>query len=221
MFVAVTTCPRPDGVSYLDETLRSLASEVAVFNDVERKGSRWNTWRAIKSAAFKGDRLLLVQDDVVACKNFALFARRCDVPSDVGVVTFSSFSDDFLDLDLKYIHEEPPPGAYKFPAHRFGSRGMEGAQALLFPAASVAFLAAQDPWHPEIVHRGPHNADFAIGWHVARSPQPLKLVHVPALVHHVGERSACHEETRKRFGWAMPAPVARPLDFDCLTLLEK
>jgi hypothetical protein len=191
VIVVVTTCPR-DGASYLDETLRSLGGGAIVFDDIERKGARWNTWRAL--ACGSRERLLLVQDDVIADPSLVDIARLMHIPGDVGVVSFHDCGDDFH-------WQTPPPGVHKFPAHRLGSHGLIGAQCLLFPPDQARWLSEQDmdapPWP------GPHAADTAIGWWTRRSPRPNKLVVTPALVRHVGEESACWPD-RKAAGAPIP-----------------
>lgn len=193
MLIAVTTCPRPGGVSYLEQTLASLAGpatkrcHVAVLDDDAGQGARWNAWRALRlGAAF--ERLLLLQDDVICEPGCVERALDFEIPHDVGVVNFHDFGDDFF-------FETPPAGVHRFEAHRFGSMGMCGAQALLIPGEQASWLAAQD--RTACPQPGPHGADYAIGFFTARSPRPWKLIVSPSPVRHIGERSACHEEERR------------------------
>lgn len=195
LLVAITTCPRPDGVSYLEQTIASLGGwQPLVLNDRELRGARWNTWVALNAARYY-DRLLLLQDDVLAAPELLDVAAHMDIPADVGIVSFHDFGDDF-------DWAPPPPGLHKFAAHRFGSMGMCGAQALLFPVDHARWLTEQDIWAPPAP--GPHKADFALGWLTARSPRPCKLIVSPALVTHIGERSACHDKERREAGAGIP-----------------
>jgi hypothetical protein len=195
LLVAVTTCPRPDGASYLAETLASLAPwKPLVLDDAELRGARWNTWVALAAAA-PYDRLLLLQDDVIAAPNLLDVAQGLDIPPDVGLVSFHDFGDDFE-------WQAPPPGLHRFAAHRFGSLGMCGAQALLIPGDHARWLAACDP--ASCPAPGPHKADYALGWFTARSRRPWKLIVSPPLVRHIGERSACHDQERREAGVGIP-----------------
>lgn len=196
--VAVTTCPRPDGVSYLERTLASIErgpdDELVVFDDPELRGSRWNTWRALELGG-SYDRLLLFQDDLIAQPWATLLMRTIDIPDDVGVVNLHDCGDDFL-------WQEPPAGIHKFPAHRPGGLGMIGSQCLVIPGEHSRWLAAQDMAAPP--SPGPHADDFAIGWWTAQSQRPNKLVVYPSPVRHIGERSACHDKLRSKAGIDIP-----------------
>jgi hypothetical protein len=195
LLVAITTCPRPAGASYLEQTLASLGDgDPLILCDLELRGARANTWRAL-NAASGYDRLLLLQDDVIASAGLRDFAATVAIPDDVGFVTGHDFGDDFT-------WQPPTPGLHKFPAHRFGGIGLCGAQCLIMPGEHAAWLAAQDPSAPP--KPGPHGADYAIGWWTARSLRPNKLIAWPALVEHVGERSACWDDDRRAAGVGIP-----------------
>lgn len=196
-FIAVTTCPRPGGARYLPQMLDSLGGvgpAPVVFSDHAKRGARWNTWRALAAGAYY-ERLLLFQDDVIVAPGAVERMLDMSIPSDVGVVNCHDFGDDFF-------FEKPPEGEHRFEAHRFGSAGMCGAQALVIPGDHAKWLASKDMNAP--TQPGPHGADYAIGWWTARSPRPWKLVVHPALVRHIGERSACHEEERREAGVGIP-----------------
>jgi hypothetical protein len=195
LLIAVTTCPRPDGASYVEQTLASLAPwKPLVLNDRELRGARWNTWVALHASRYY-DRLLLLQDDVIAEPNLIDVAQTLDIPDDVGIVNLHDFGDDF-------DWAPPPPGLHKFAAHRFGSLGMCGAQALLIPVDHARWLGEQDM--NGCPAPGPHKADYALGWWTARSKRPCKLIVSPALVTHIGERSACHDKERREAGTGIP-----------------
>jgi hypothetical protein len=188
--VIVLTCPR-DGASYLAQTLQGIGDEVVVLNDDECRGSRWNTWRALKLASEKArdGRLILLQDDIELQSGALQAMQTVEIPADVGVVNFHDFGDDFMPWD------RPSPGFHKFPAHRFGSGGMCGAQALVISRDHCRWLADQE-LPPEYPHQDtPHGADYAIGWLTARSLRPWKLVVRPSPVIHLGAVSACHVRT--------------------------
>lgn len=213
--LAVTTFQRP-GVSYLTATLASLDADVEVFDGTGQPyGSRGNKWCVFKAAAARGvERLIVFEDDILACKNLVPFLERLPLPDDVGVVQGFSIGDDWKPW------EEVPAGIHKLTLRDWGT-GFAGSLCLVFPGEVVRFLAEVDPWHPDMALRGPHNADYAIGYWVSRSPRPMKLLVAPALVHHVGDVSACHQERRQRLGIPTPKVAARPLEFDCLTLLDE
>lgn len=210
--IVITTSPRQDGADYLLEMLRSLRTSVPVelFSDPGKAGARWNTWQALGAASRRNppERLLLMQDDVVASPDLVDVATHIEIPDDVGVVSFHDCGDDFH-------WEVPPPGVHKFPAHRIGSHGLIGAQCLLFPATHAAWLAAQDMNAPPVP--GPHSADYAIGWWTAKSSRPNKLIVSPAMVRHIGERSACHPDRRAA---GAPIPHAGRTFVDFITAKE-
>jgi hypothetical protein len=197
LFVVIT-CPRPGKVSYLGPTVESLGpfdnEGVVILRDEEKRGCRWNTWRALGHGRHY-DRLILLQDDVILEEGAAMQMVTMHIPRDVGIVNFHDFGDDF-------DWQVPPVGIHKFPAHRFGSMGMCGAQALVIPGDHACWLAEQNP--DECPVAGPHKADYALGWLTARSSRPNKLIVSPSPVRHVGERSACHEEERRLAGVGIP-----------------
>lgn len=192
--VAITTCARPGGANYLSATIRSLEAHPLIFDDVNRRGARWNMWRALEEGGHY-DRLLLFQDDVIAEPGLVERMRTFEIPVDVGIVNFHDCGDDFH-------WEAPPPGVHKFLAHRFGSQGLCGAQCLLIPGDHARWLAAQDM--NACPKPGPHHADYALGWWTVRSARPNKLIVSPSPVKHIGERSACHDEIRRAAGVDIP-----------------
>ncbi len=194
MLVAVTTAPRPDYTSYLAATLATLDGRPSIFVDSERRGARWNTWRALGAASGE-DRLLLLQDDLVCEPGLIARAASTEIPADVGVVNFHDCGDDFY-------WQPVPSGIHKFRSHRDGGLGMVGAQCLLMTGEHAAWLARQDL--STCPQPGPHNADFAIGWFTSRSPRPYKLIISPSPIRHVGERSACWENDRRAVGARIP-----------------
>lgn len=192
--LAVTTCSRPGDAEYLNATVRSLGAHPLIFDDVNRMGARWNTWRALAEGGHY-DRLLLFQDDVIAEAGLIDRMLAHVIPPDVGLVSFHDCGDDF-------DWQPPPMGVHRFPAHRFGSQGLCGAQCLLIPGEHARWLAAQDM--NACPKPGPHHADYALGWWTARSSRPYKLIVTPSPIVHIGERSACHDEVRRAAGAGIP-----------------
>lgn len=185
--IVVTTCPRPDGAYYLARMLAGIGMPDEILVDESRRGARWNIWRAVDVASERCvvDRLILLQDDVVLAPGALLTMETMEIPADVGIVNFHDFGADFMPWD------RPEPGLHRFPAHKFGSGGMCGAQALVIPIENVRWLAGCDPNHPELPP-GPHGADYAIGWWTQKGPRPWKLVVRPSPVTHLGAVSSCH-----------------------------
>ena len=203
--IAVTTCVRPGGASYLRETIASLGAHPLIFDDVNRMGARWNTWRALEEGGHY-DRLLLFQDDVIAEPDLVARMLYAPIPDDVGFITYHDCGDD--------IDWQPPqPGVHKFAAHRFGSQGLCGAQCLLIPGDHARWLAGKDM--NACPKPGPHGADYAIGWWTQRSPRPWKLIVSPSPVRHIGERSACHDDERRAAGCGIPHAGQTLEDFKC------
>jgi hypothetical protein len=192
--IVITTCPRPEDVGYLGQTMASIGHPVTVLSDEQKRGARWNTWRAL-SWGDPVDRLLLFQDDVIVEDGLVDRMLAFDIPKDVGLVSFHDCGDDFDWLP-------PPTGIHKFRAHRLGSQGLCGAQCLLIPGEHARWIASQDM--NACPKPGPHGADYAIGWWTARSARPWKLIVAPSPVLHIGELSACHQDVRSAAGAGIP-----------------
>lgn len=232
----VTTCARrAGGVSYLASTLSELERVGAlncdrmVVSDGQppdfdggawpsavqglAPGSRPTMWAALRIAASRNaSRLLYFQDDVVPVGNLVNFMLRFPIPDDVGLVNLHDFGDFRAKVDT-------PPGWHRREAHDTADYGMCGAQCLILPGSIVKWLAGKHPSPPAMGKRTDSHADYALGWWVARSPRPVKLIRSPALIHHRGIVSAAHPD-RETLGHRHPQAPAEPLAFDALALLS-
>lgn len=141
--VAVLTCPRPRGASYVEQTiaqvdealggsrrllvsdgptsLRPTGWDVEVYTRTGRADNKHPGWVAIRAAADAGDGLLFMEDDVL-WRSSAILRAAAEHQVAPGAA-FTSF-----------FHFARVPGIYP-------SRVFDMSQALLLPAAAVATLA--------------------------------------------------------------------------------
>lgn len=210
--IAVSTCIREGGVSYLSETLGSLwlagaglasKSGRVVFSDgpppkefeehserwsmevtsMERSSSRTNLWAAIRMAAREGvERLIYFEDDVIACQQ--AIERMVTVPilNKTGLVTFH---------DYKEIEAGKPDGLYVVPITGRYATGFWGLQSVVFSWGGIQTLAKRDPFSVYTELRK-NNGDRTVEKFLNDSRYDKIQVHVPALVRHTGEHSIAH-----------------------------
>ena len=195
--IAVLTCAgRPGGVSYLDKTLSDIdssatGSRVIVCDRCSaapRKGwasidvtarpahagdreNRWALWTALRFAAEAEEDLIVVEDDVVFCKNGARHAERLRVPSDVAFVSlFAPWGDMTM-----------PLGLWRSRCHTFIY-----AQALKFPLRTIRELVPT--WRPdEDTHKGGSDDMLSL---IGVKRNWLYAAHYPSIVQHVGAVSS-------------------------------
>lgn len=93
MITAVSACPRPaPGDEYLQRTVESLfaagARDVYYYDDVCKLGSGLSMIELVKElhAQFPGEDVLLLEDDVVACKNAIAAVERLTFPPNCQVL---------------------------------------------------------------------------------------------------------------------------------------
>jgi len=204
--IAVSTCLRPGGVSYLRETLRSLEAAGAsnfpkiVFSngpippidicpwpcqETTTASSRSNLVAAISMAAnLNAERLLFFEDDILACVGAVERMATVKIPGDVSFMTFH---------DLKELQNDETmrPSVMRVPAKGFDGRGFWGNQAIAIPNLTLRYLAKKDFFS---IRRDelPGGGDSSIGDLAASSPRPFFSVHIPSLVRHTGAVSVAH-----------------------------
>jgi hypothetical protein len=213
--LCVMTSPRQ--TSYLTETLAGLDREGAdvfdaklVVSDgpLENKDLSWPAavfdgpsgtrkafWRVFQLAVErKVDRLVIVEDDVLPCRNALRYIRKFEVPEDLAFVSF------FEMKELKDL-ESVTPGLYSLGLFEMGPEaGMRkqtrlycGNQCLLLPRRTLDYLVTCDPFDaglPEDQWLFPdYSSDAVMGWHLSRSPWPRYGTYVPSLVEHIGATS--------------------------------
>lgn len=245
MIVAVSTCRRPGGVSYLGETLASLDAAGArehgrfivsdgpppdVCPDGWRvladpsgpHGSTSNLWAALRLAHTEGpSRLLFVEDDTVWCTNAVRAAAALEVPADVAFVALFHAAHGLLRDPQSGRNERDGLDVQPFqgPIYCFN-------QALVLPARTVAYLVRRDPNELPANERlwGPHGevgnaSDRVLGAFCFASPWPRYGVVQPNFVQHIGAQTAV--EPRARNASDRTAQIRsrtfRGLNYDALT----
>lgn len=163
-----------------------------------------NFWLALTELVARepqADAYLLIQDDVVFCRDTARYVSHIDFPEDAGVIS--------LFTPACY---NGPFGWHPFP----GGYGMAGAQALLFPQRRACEFLAH-PW--TVNHRrsapknehyrgdGLHHIDGVVGeWRRLAGQQGY--THTPSLSQHIGESSVMYPGFRgkqdRRFADSFP-----------------
>jgi len=231
--LAVMTSPRK--VSYVAETLRMLDaagsdhcdSKIVFSDSVESpaviegetgsrpwtwlgfpgpSGTREALWRIFWLArASSYDRVYVFEDDVVVCRNLFPYLESLAVPEDVALIML---------YDSKECDHGTRPGLAVRPCLGRDRRGLFGTLGVVYPARTVSFLAARDPWNVSYwQHVGRGSADCVMGYLLEDSPWPAVAVHVPSLVDHRGDVSAeagPGSEVRRR------ATVFAGMEFDAL-----
>jgi hypothetical protein len=176
----------------------------------ERFGTRSVMWRAFRWATKAGiDRLLFFQDDVIPCINLVRAVASAPIPSELA----------FLDLfDVKEVHNAALAGIYRTPAMGRDGGGYMCAQAMVFPAEVVHWLAKQDPMSVHLPWTGKRRgADSVLGRLLAESPWPLYGAVLPAMVEHVGAISASWPGNTTLEGRPQPLHPA-PKGFDAAVM---
>lgn len=235
VILAVSTCERAGGVSYLPETLASIDAQggaeldrwlfcngetaeahlapdgwrVSFGAPTQRRSSRVNFWRALEQACTVGSDLLFFEDDVHCCKNAVTRMASLVCPNDCAFMSF-------------YDHAHPRQrreggvwGIFRAPLpDDFHGMGYGGTQALLLPLRTCAYLAAIDPFSIRL-DASERQCDKVLADFCAASPWPRFAQHAPSLVRHTGLVSAV------RPGTAAPnwrhSPISYPGDwFDAL-----
>jgi len=210
--IAVLTCQRPG--FYVGETIRQIVKEGGArlprriyldgtmdFSDALTRrlrpygGDEWEVVRLgeglgsseamrrlVVHSAQEGRTLLFFEDDLLLCKNAVSRMIAQHVPDDVGVVTF---------FDMKEVKPDSMPGLYRRPADGTDGRGFWGAQCLKFAPETLTWLAQHD-WMAESRGDSRMASDILMGRVIVKHPRRNRLaVHVPCLVEHVGQTSAC------------------------------
>jgi hypothetical protein len=172
---AVTTSPRPDGVSYLEPTLESLSYagfDPLVIHDDDFRGS----WPMLREALARllerpGDALVVFQDDIVAAKWLFGWLEDTLWPGDidlVGVCSLYTAGSNCREESGWYTSDELP--VFK----------PWGACGLAFPRRSAEMLVANPPCKALLTGSDSHTATFC-------RMNGLKFwMHSPSLIQHVG-----------------------------------
>lgn len=180
IFSAITTCPRPDGISYLPATLASLHAAgftPEIVNDPDKGGS----WPALRRALAgllerseaADDCLIVFQDDVVAAKGLADWLQNNLWPGPVetiGVVSLYTAGP---------CHQQPG----WFTTDDLGVHRTWGACALCLPRRSAELVLAYR-------ERAMLNGSDTTLAGFFRSRNLKWFLHSPSLTNHVGAISS-------------------------------
>jgi hypothetical protein len=193
--IAVVTCERPCGASYLRATLDSIDASARDTNKLvfvdgaeplplpdgwrsvcmrrpgERAENRWTAWGAIRVAAAGDEDLLLCEDDIRFCRNGAARAETVPIPDDVA---FLSYFAPFGDMTMV-------EGIWRTGMTTFGY-----AQCLRLPARTCRELADAD----QEMRDCPVGMTDAVLRAIGVRRRWRYGVHYPGIVQHVGEVSA-------------------------------
>ena len=194
--IAVTTCTRAGGVSYLQATLASIDASArdkhkvlfvdgsAYLTDAPpgweqritprpcvRAENRWPAWSAIRESVEHSEDLLLCEDDIKFCRNGVARAETVPIPDDVA---FLSYFAPFGDLTMS-------EGIWRTSMTTFGY-----AQCLRLPLRTLRALI-EKRWEMTDASNGTTDGVLRAmgvrrGWKYG--------VHYPGLVQHVGAVSA-------------------------------
>jgi hypothetical protein len=230
--VIVMTTRRPRGVSYMQDTLRSIGdvgdrrkmlvsdgplddappAGWEVVSGHPWRGARATGWWCLGFALESGVRdLLLLQDDIVVCDGGSQVMDECPVPGNCIATTFYS-KHALPGLQPK------SPGAARFIV--IGASGT--AQALKIPRCALEHLCKQD-FHaaPNYIPDEPHRFDDAMFAFARESPWPHVAHLVPNVVRHVGQISACGSRTVFNQPWSVRRGQRFPGDVMNLPVHER
>lgn len=229
--IIVTTTRRPQGVSYVTDTLRSigdvgsrrkvLVSDGPLDVDVPDgwevrqhswQGARATGWIALQIALDAGvDDMVLCQDDVVICEDGSSVMDTCPVPDNCVATHF------YTKHGLPGLQKKNPGQA------RLVVIGASGtAQAFKMPRRSLEYLCAKDyKKAPNHITDNPHQFDDAMFAFARESPWPHVAHLVPNVVRHVGEVSVCGSRTKFNQPWSVRRGERFPGDVKSLPVFEK
>jgi hypothetical protein len=215
--IAVVTCERRGGVSYLEGTLGCIDREGGVdidervvlasgnrpdvlapwtvYHNRQKDGSRFNMWRAFERAVIEGwDRLLYFEDDIRLAKNAVRAAAAIELPPDVAFLDLRDVSA--LRGPITGCRLRLAPGLYKVPVAGAHGGWYSGTHALVIPRWTFKTLLEQGvpEWVPLEQHfeiEGKNAADKALGRAIVQMGADYYGATVPSLVtEHIGEVSA-------------------------------
>ncbi len=138
--------------------------------------------RVLADAAGEGLDVLFFEDDLLLCKNAVARMAAQQVPPQASLVTF---------FDMKEVAAGASFGMYFRPPTGADHQGLWGCQCLRIPADVVQWLAEKD-WRGTVFGGLKMGSDVILGELLLRHPGRGQIaVHIPCLVEHVGESSAC------------------------------
>lgn len=218
--LTVLTSPRPQGGSYLSETIDQLDEHGAsgcdekwivtdgiggqlsvgtaqrrwnVLRNPQRTGNRLAWWRCLQLAREReADWLISCEDDLLVAPG-AIAKVLSEGP---GMLTMERALLTYF--DARAIPEGSPAGVYDRPCYTSESDAFCGAQCMLIPRRTVEYLLTCDPLECPVFRGSFHTCDCVMGWFLAQSPWPTYGIVLPTLVDHRGDKSAAAERKHNR-----------------------
>jgi hypothetical protein len=206
--IAVLTCPqRPQ---YLDRTLADLDAAGAArcdlravfcdglsaepcawpitYNRAGPSGARWGMWWILRSMkAFGVNRLVYCEDDI-ACAPGAIdrILETAILPEEALI--------SFYDAKEFPGARRARPGVHDVHIMGQDGKGLFGACCMLIPRRTIEWVCRVAPGAEGM----PEHADQALSWALRDSPWPVRGVHIPSLVQHVGDTSSMGHKRGQR-----------------------
>lgn len=157
----------------------------------DRMGVTKSMWRVLAWAKdVRADRLLYCEDDIQPAPGAVTTILAAGVTRQQALV--SAF-------DAKEFREpwRLPNGVHDVPVMGQDGRGLFGACCLLIPRKAILWaLRHKDEWAGDSLA-----ADQALSWSLRNAPWPLRGVHVPSLVEHIGDTSSMGHKAGQRASW--------------------
>jgi len=217
MILAISSCPRIDGISYTEDTLVQVLANggvpegtpIIVWDDIMQEGSAHACHSLLKQCAldYPGQDVLLLEDDVRCCANAVKRIVDLPFPADCDMISFYNnrirFTreegaidvDAFIPWSPKIVKSyEPIAGVYFEPANSDFSY----SQALLLSAKLVAHIAAaprpdENTIGLSAIEYGIKNShtirDRVLGFYAGHISERIAYV-IPNWFEHVGDVSS-------------------------------
>ena len=179
--VGLTTAPRKN--STLEITLKSVHEagweNPDIFNDKDKVGS-WKTWldslRILVEKYPKANAYLMLQDDIILCKNVRSYLERTLWPDSQDRIAVCSFY-------TSAIYFQSTPGWHPLKLGKETPFNLHGellcGVTLLFPNIIAKKILAENQANP-----GEKSLDVRIG-HWAKSQGLTPWMHSPSLAQHI------------------------------------
>lgn len=183
-----------------EATVRILRAEVPgleVWEDDARNGLWWNA-RRTWSAPCSTSHLLVMQDDILLCKNFTTIVDHLA----------NLYPDSIISL---YSNRKAGREAFTSGSRWFRLRDLTFGQALLMPVASVQPWL---DWEAEFIDPACPHDDARLGMYASHNDIDIHCT-VPSLVQHSGAARSTvgHSDPRRRSPYFI-GRILNPMDFD-------
>lgn len=157
--------------------------EVHQIDEDNNRGHLVAGWTAVCIGEKLGaEKTVIMEDDILICKNSIARMLRADVPSDVSLISF-------FDADRVI------PGA-KHGIWRHGARSFSSSLCMVLPRRVARWISLQNPED----HGSCNAMDQFLARTLAKSPWPVVGTHIPNLVEHIGDVSSVWSNESLRQG---------------------